>query len=114
MSGDYGQANSVIASQNDVKTAVRKVTGTAVKKPFGYLINGFETMAKPSQLAKLRELDGVKSVTIDKTYHVDDTSANEMGEVTKVWQDAHVQGQGMLVFVIDSGIDTTHNYYASQ
>ncbi|MFT8410520.1 MAG: S8 family serine peptidase [Schleiferilactobacillus perolens] len=102
------RANTVIAGQGDVKAAVRKITGNGVKRSFGYLINGFETTAKPSQLAKIRALDGVKNVTIDKTYTVDDASANDLGEVTQAWNAAKVKGEGMLVAVIDSGIDTTH------
>lgn len=98
----------VLDSQSKVKKAVKKITGTDVVEEYGYVLNGFSIDAKVSEVSKIKELDGVKSVEVATTETRQDTSAGELIQATQAWEEQDVKGEGMVVAVIDSGVDPTH------
>ena len=68
----------------------------------------FATKAKVGDIKKLREIKGVKSVTLAKVYFAADTSANNMANVSTVWSNYQYKGEGTVVSIIDTGIDPNH------
>ena len=100
--------HKVEASQDGIVSKVEKMTGHKVKSQFGYLVNGFTIDAKVSDLPKLAKLDGVEAVQPTADYHLEDTGANEMGQIPNVWSNRQDKGQGTVVAVLDSGVDYTH------
>ncbi|MGL5899208.1 MAG: S8 family serine peptidase, partial [Lactobacillaceae bacterium] len=101
-------SNQVINQQSETKKQVENITGTKVRRKYGYLFNGFSIMAKPSQIAQIKKVNGVKNVSIAKVYYPQDNSANELANVQKVWESNHFKGEGMVIAILDTGIDPTH------
>ena len=98
----------VIAKQATVKAKVRAITHQAVGKSYGYVVNGFATKAKVKDIQKLRAIPGVKSVTLAKVYYANDSSADDMANVSTVWNNYKYKGEGTVVSIIDTGIDPNH------
>lgn len=100
--------DKVKGAQADVRKQVEKISGSSVKRSFGYLVNGFSIDVKVSDLQKIQDLKGVASVKPVRVYYPADSSANEMADVQKVWQNHKLKGEGMVVSIIDTGIDYNH------
>lgn len=100
--------NTVIASQASVKSAVEAITSQGIGESYGYVINGFTTKVKVKDLTKLQEIPGVKSVSLAKVYYADETSSNDMANVSTVWSNYKYKGEGTVVSIIDTGIDSNH------
>lgn len=98
----------VIAAQSSVKSRVKAITNQATGKSFGYVVNAFSTKVKVKDIQKLRDLPGVKSVTLARVYYPTDDSSSSMANVTTVWNDYKYKGQGTVVSIIDTGIDPNH------
>ena len=98
----------VIAKQAAVKTKVKAITHQAIGKSYGYVVNGFATKAKVKDIQKLRAIPGVKSVTLAKVYYANDSSADNMANVSAVWNNYKYKGEGTVVSIIDTGIDPNH------
>lgn len=101
-------SNRVINQQSNIKKQVEAITGTKVRRTYGYLFNGFSLVAKPSQIAQIKKVSGVKNVSIAQVYYPQDTTANELANVQKVWEANHLKGEGMVIAILDTGIDPTH------
>lgn len=102
--------SSVIASQKSVRDAVRKITGSEAINSYGYLVNGFSFMAKRSDFQKIREIPGVKNVSEVPMFETTMFNAPDMTKVRQVWEDLDLgfKGEGMLISIIDTGIDYNH------
>ena len=98
----------VIAQQGSVKAKVKAITNQAIGKSYGYVVNGFATKAKVKDIQKLRAIPGVKSVTLAKVYYANDSSADDMANVSAVWNNYKYKGEGTVVSIIDTGIDPNH------
>ena len=97
-SAEIEQASKqVIASQSAVKDKVKAITKQAIGKSYGYVVNGFATKAKVKDIQKLRNLPGVKSVTLARVYYANDSSADDMANVSIVWNNYKYKGQGTVV-----------------
>ena len=98
----------VIAQQGSVKAKVKAITNQAIGKSYGYVVNGFATKVKVKDIQKLRAIPGVKSVTLAKVYYANDSSADDMANVSAVWNNYKYKGEGTVVSIIDTGIDPNH------
>lgn len=101
-------SDKVIKSQSSVQKEVEKLTGNKVRQSFGYLVNGFSVDAKYSDLEKIKALDGVKNVTVATVYYPTSVDSNQLANVQQVWEKHKLKGEGMVVSIIDSGIDPSH------
>lgn len=102
------QINAAKSAQLPVMGEVKKIIGTDIKNSFGNLVNGFSIEVRRGELEKIENLPGVKNVTEVKKYNVDMNSAKELTQAENVWKDYGYQGEGMLISIIDTGIDHTH------
>ena len=102
------ETNKVIAAQASVKAAVEQVTQQTAGESYGYVVNGFSTKVRVVDIPKLKQIAGVKTVTLAKVYYPTDAKANSMANVQAVWSNYKYKGEGTVVSVIDSGIDPTH------
>ncbi|MDT8715130.1 S8 family serine peptidase [Clostridium sp. 19966] len=99
---------AVKKQQGDIIDKIQSITKTKVIRSFGYLINGISIQVKKSDIPKLSVLDGVKSVTEVQSFTPSMESSNEITQAYNVWKDYGYKGNGMVVSVIDTGIDYTH------
>lgn len=86
----------------------KKITGEEVHRSFGYLVNGFSIDAKRKDIKRISAIKGVKTVTEVKSYKPDMEYAKKLTQATETWQDYGYKGEGMVVSIIDTGIDYTH------
>lgn len=100
---------SVLSTQETYKAqALQKTTDGKVRQSYYLLLNGFSMDAQAKDIDSIREIPGVKKVSIANEYYPDMTSAKSLTNATKVWTDLGYKGQGIVVAIVDSGIDTTH------
>ena len=95
-------------SQENIINEVEKITGTKVKRTFGYLVNGFSINTKRKNINKIRAIEGVKSVSEVRVSYPDMEFAKKITDIESVWNDLGYKGEGMVVSIIDTGIDYTH------
>lgn len=94
--------------QNNVKNKLEKFEGAKITQTYRYLLNGFGMTVKRSEISKIRALPWVKSVTEAKVYYPVMTSAKEITKIYEAWNNFGYKGEGMVISVIDSGIDVEH------
>jgi lactocepin len=103
-----GAIQKVEDSQSAIINKVQGITGTKVRRTYGYLVNGFSIETKRSNISKISSISGVKSVTESKTYYPDMKFADTLTQAYSTWQDFGYKGEGMVVAIVDTGIDYTH------
>ncbi|MBT8932605.1 S8 family serine peptidase [Lactobacillus delbrueckii subsp. bulgaricus] len=101
-------SDQVKDGQEKVIKQVEEITGNKVRRQFGYLVNAFSIDMDLDDIDKVKDLPQVKNVTPVKVYHPTDESANQMAQVQDVWQEQKLKGEGMVISIIDTGIDSSH------
>jgi subtilisin family serine protease len=84
-----------------------------VNREFSYLVNGLALSARMRDWPRLKELPQVKAVQLDDKVHADLSDSVPLIGAPQVWSlhdgNGHsVNGQGLRVAIIDTGIDYTH------
>ncbi|MBE6053241.1 MAG: LPXTG cell wall anchor domain-containing protein [Clostridium sartagoforme] len=100
--------NEVKEAQKPIQEEVENKTGEEVRHTYGNLINGFSIDVKRKDLEKIEEIDGVKKVSEARVYYPDMSTAKEFIQAKTVWSDYGYKGEGLVVSIIDTGIDYTH------
>ncbi|BAL81672.1 S8 family serine peptidase [Caldisericum exile] len=81
---------------------------------YQYTYNGFALSIRGADLERISKLDLVRKIYPSKTYTVSDDVSNSVIGATNVWQqikDAKgnpVDGTGIVIAIIDTGVDYTH------
>lgn len=78
------------------------------KHSYMTVLNGFSGSVKVKDIARIRNLPGVNKVRIVNEYQMDMTTAIESTNAATVWKELELKGEGMLIAIIDSGIDYRH------
>lgn len=99
---------AVKADQEQLIREIEALTQGQRARQFGYLVNGFALHVKRKHMATIRQMPGVEWVKEVPVFYPTVNSAVDLTEVTKVWRETHEQGEGMVVGIIDTGIDYTH------
>lgn len=102
------KAATVKANQSNIKKKVKALSGAKIKQSYGYLVNGFSATVKRGDIEKIKAMSGVKKVTEAKVYYPDMQYAKELTQAYNTWEDLGLKGEGMVVAIIDTGIDVTH------
>lgn len=101
--------SKVLNSQTSCKNAVKKINPEAkIRNSYSLLINGFSFEGKAKDVDAIKEIPGVKDASIANEYSVSMNSAKDLTEAEKVWQEKGYKGEGVVVAIVDSGIDYTH------
>ena len=99
---------AVLNSQEKTKAMAKKLDGAEIRHSYGYLLNGFSMTVKRSEISKLEKMAGVKKVSIAKEYKPDMTYAKNLTEAYSTWKNLKLKGEGMVVAIVDTGIDANH------
>jgi lactocepin len=110
-----GRSNELVQLNGLLKTrqatAINEVETLTDQEPINshtLLENSFSINILGKNLVSVLQLPDVESVEVSETYTTQDESANDTSFVTSVWQDHKLRGEGMVVAVIDDGIDVDH------
>jgi len=85
-----------------------------IENEFTNVINGFSVIAEDASedtLDRIRDIDGVENVYVAHRYERPEPemiSSVETTEAVKTWEIEGYKGEGMVVAIVDTGIDTTH------
>ncbi|MDU1411954.1 MAG: cell wall-binding repeat-containing protein [Clostridium sp.] len=102
---------SVLKEQDNVKNNI-KTEGIEdnIINSFTTVTNGFSMETTLENAKTLENIDGIKSVTIANEYERPEPLMNHSGEITeteKAWTNGF-NGEGTIISIIDSGIDSSH------
>lgn len=100
---------SVQRAQESYIQAILEINPEAeISNRYGLLFNGFSVKTRYGDKERIQQLKGVMSVVVSNTYTKSASSAQQMTQVTQVWEKYRYDGRDMVVAVIDSGIDYRH------
>lgn len=70
--------------------------------------NGFSLETEYRNLKEIQQTEGVTNVHIARKFQPTMGASKELVQAQKVWESYGYQGEGLLVAVVDTGIDYTH------
>lgn len=106
--------SAVQSRQADVQQSIKKAIGEfKVEQSFTTVFNGFSLEVKAGDVAKLALTPGVTGVYESTEYSRPEVepemiSSKELVQAQLAWDKYQYKGEGMVVGVIDSGIDPNH------
>lgn len=102
--------SKTLRSQESIIRQARRITGNSVINRTGYLVSAFSMNMTRSQMKQVAALDGVVSVSEVTSYQARMTTAKDMTSAMELWkaENGGNTGEGIVVAVIDSGINYTH------
>lgn len=87
------------------------VEGIEVKNRYYKGMNSFSIETTYGDLEKLEEvknIEGVKSIRLAKTYNYQMLSSGDLVNTQKVWEENKFKGEGTVVAIVDTGVDYEH------
>jgi lactocepin len=95
--------------QDEVITQLsKKKSALKVKHRFYSGFNGFSLETEFRNVKEIQATPGVKNVHIARTFQPSMGASKELVQAQKVWEQYGYEGDGLLVGIVDSGIDYTH------
>lgn len=79
-----------------------------VKQRFYEGFNGFSVETEFQNVKDIQSTTGVTNVHIARTFQPSMGASKELVQAQKVWEEYGYEGEGMLVAIVDSGLDYTH------
>lgn len=116
----YDMANGKKLADKERKNLEAKVENTQkpirdkvqaygkIRHSYKDLLNGFSAEVKYQDIDNIRNISGVKKVTICNAYNLDMNTARSLTNVETVWQDLGYKGEGTVIAIVDTGIDYDH------
>ncbi|MGA4721219.1 S8 family serine peptidase [Fictibacillus nanhaiensis] len=105
------QAKSLPQAQVEkVKKAIteKKSSTTKVRHSYSKGFYGFSVETTLEEAQKWAQLHGVKDVRVAKQYEHTVVNSQELVEAMNTWTKYNTRGEGMVVAIVDSGIDHRH------
>jgi lactocepin len=91
------------------KTKNSKVNSeTKVKHRYFEGFNGFSVETEFQNMKEIESIPGVTNVHIARTFQESMAASKELVQAQKIWERYGYKGEGLLVAIVDSGIDYTH------
>ncbi|SHF76256.1 cell wall-binding repeat-containing protein [Ornithinibacillus halophilus] len=106
--------NNALATQQKVQTQLtKKKVDLELKQNFTTVFNGFSGVVKFGEIKNIEKIFGVKNVIISNEYERPEVTpdmkySTELVEAQKTWDEYGYDGEGMIVGVIDTGVDPSH------
>lgn len=96
------------ALQNNLIASLKTKYQLTVHRQLGYLVNAFEATVPAHQIAKLSQEPQIASVKKERLYYPTENTARDLQGVKQAFEKHKLDGTGMLISIIDTGIDPTH------
>jgi serine protease AprX len=90
-----------------------QVTAQSMRKDYS-LIPAIAMSVKPSEIDELAEMEEVAEVWYDEKVHAVLDSSMASINVQQVWTDLGIEGEGVSICVLDTGIDVNHPDFAGR
>lgn len=108
----------MIETQNQIAGSIKSMNKARTSKSdvlyhYTTVMNGFAIKVKYGQLGDIKKMPGVKTAYVARTYELepDMTTSNGMIE-SEVAHALNYNGEGMVVAILDTGLDTAHEAFA--
>lgn len=103
------EEKKLLESQDEVIAQItKKRMKTKLRHQFVQGINGFSLDTEFRHMDEIKEIKGVANVTIANTYSEAMKSSKGLVQAQQVWEELGYHGEGMVVGVVDSGVDYRH------
>ncbi|PAE38623.1 S8 family serine peptidase [Bacillus sp. 7884-1] len=99
--------DKVIEQIANTKTS-KSNASTKVKHRYFEGFNGFSVETEFQNLKDIQSIPGVTHVHVARTFEETMGASKELVQAQKVWEQYGYKGEGLVVAVVDSGIDYTH------
>lgn len=96
------QENAISKIENILKTTIKS------SDRLSYLVNAVSIRANESEILKIAALKEVYKVEEMRLFYPINNTAVDMTKATQIWKENHLKGERMLISIIDTGIDYTH------
>lgn len=100
--------DALLVQQAQLLTTWKDKYGIEVDRQFGLLLSGFSATMPSNKISGLKREAAVASVREQRMFYPALENAGDLVQATDVWNDLGVDGSGMVIAIIDSGIDPTH------
>lgn len=108
-SSERNAIKSARAAEHAVAKAAIERRGGQVLATYSAALNGIKVTVPQDRLQELRSIPGVVDIKLVGTYEPQNATSVPLIGAPQVWQlPARLQGQGVKVAIIDTGIDYTH------
>ncbi|GAA4523088.1 S8 family serine peptidase [Brachybacterium paraconglomeratum] len=102
------QESSRLEAQQSLIDTWSERHGLVADRQFGYLVNGFSATVPGDRLAALSLEPEVLSVRRERVYERTEHTARDLQGVPAAFDSHGVDGTGMVISIIDSGLDPSH------
>lgn len=105
---DAGAEKSRLATQDELIKKWEEKYDLKPGRQFAYLVNGFAADVPANFIKDLAFEPEVKSVKRERLFYPTEYGARQMEGVPGAYEKYKVDGTGMVISIIDSGVDATH------
>lgn len=124
---DFQQTDAAKAQLKDIANLQLSVMNTMESKgipssfTFSYtsVVSGFAAQVPYGKIHEIKSIDGVEDVVLCQTYYTDSMGSATLGqaltaaEVAAYSNNTQYQGEGMLIGILDTGLDVNHEAFAN-
>ncbi|UPM54343.1 InlB B-repeat-containing protein [Gottfriedia acidiceleris] len=107
---EKGKRSEFKKSHDRIKKDIRqKGIKGKVRHDYSIGINGVSIETEYKNLKAIKKLPNVASVHVARTYEHEMVSSKSMVNAQQAWEKHNLQGEGMVVAVVDTGVDYRHH-----
>lgn len=103
------EANKIATkAQEDAIAAIKYIKDVEIRERYVYAANGFSIKCDPIIAKKISYLSQVKNISEANIYEKHVKNVRDTYEIARIAERYNLKGEGMVVAVLDSGVDHTH------
>lgn len=103
------EANKIVTkAQEEAIAAIKYIKDVEIRERYVYAANGFSIKCDPIIAKKISYLSQVKNISEANIYEKHVKNVRDTYEIARIAERYNLKGEGMVVAVLDSGVDHTH------